>query len=68
MMISKDMKLMDLLQRYPGAEEILARHGMSCIFCMGASMETIEEGARMHSLNLEALLAELNRLQEGSPA
>lgn len=65
--ITKDMSLMELLQTYPGAKEVLSRHGMGCLGCMGSAMETIEGGARMHGINLNVLLAELSRLEEEGP-
>ncbi|MBM7867024.1 DUF1858 domain-containing protein [Heliomicrobium gestii] len=66
--ITKDMSLMALLQEYPEAGEILARHGMGCLGCMGSATETIEGGARMHDINLRVLLAELQRLEKQGPA
>jgi hybrid cluster-associated redox disulfide protein len=35
---------------------------MGCIGCMGAATETIENGAKMHDIDVEALLKELNEL------
>ncbi|WP_227766913.1 DUF1858 domain-containing protein [Zhaonella formicivorans] len=61
-MISKEMSLLELLQAYPQSREILEKHGMACLRCMGAADETIENGARMHGINVEALLADLNKL------
>jgi len=58
-MISKDMSIFELLQKYPEAKKILKEHGMSCLGCMGAEQETIEAGARMHGIDLSTLLKEL---------
>ncbi|WP_243236882.1 DUF1858 domain-containing protein [Heliobacterium chlorum] len=65
--ITKDMSLMELLQTYPGAKDILARYGMGCLGCMGSTMETIEGGARMHGIDLRNLLDELSCLEEKGP-
>lgn len=59
---TKDMKIFEVLRQHAGAKDILANHGMGCLGCMGATMESLENGARMHGVNLEALLADLNRL------
>lgn len=59
-MITKDMLVWQVLQQHPRARDILARHGMGCNQCMGAMQETVEEAARMHGLDLQALLADLN--------
>lgn len=60
-MISKDMSILEVLQAYPRTREVFARYGMGCMSCMGAVEETIEAAARMHGLDLDKLLADLNR-------
>ncbi|KKM12949.1 disulfide oxidoreductase [Clostridiales bacterium PH28_bin88] len=64
-MITKDMSILEVLQAYPQARDVFARHGMGCIECMGAEGESLEDGARMHGLNLQVLLEDLNRLVTG---
>jgi hybrid cluster-associated redox disulfide protein len=59
---TKDMSLMEALQADPRAREVFAAHGMGCVGCMGVSMESIEDGAKMHGIDPEVVLAELNRL------
>jgi hybrid cluster-associated redox disulfide protein len=59
---TKEMSLMEALQADPRAREIFAAHGMGCVGCMGVSMESIEDGAKMHGIDPEVVLAELNRL------
>lgn len=61
-MITKSTPIIDALRSHPQACEIFTRHGMGCIGCMGSMTETIENGARMHDIDIEALLAELNSL------
>jgi hybrid cluster-associated redox disulfide protein len=56
------MSLMEALQADPRAREVFAAHGMGCVGCMGVSMESIEDGAKMHGIDPEVVLAELNRL------
>jgi hybrid cluster-associated redox disulfide protein len=36
---------------------------MGCVGCVGESMESIEDGARMHGVDPEAVLADLNKLR-----
>lgn len=59
-MISKETPIMEVLRSHPQAREILARHGMACIGCMGSATETLENGAKMHAIDVEDLLKELN--------
>lgn len=58
--ITKDLSIMEVLQAYPQVRSVFIRHGMGCLECMGAMAETIASGARMHGLNLEELLQDLN--------
>lgn len=61
-MITKEMSIMDALQMHPETRDVFKNHGMGCLGCMGAADESIEAGARMHGIDLEALLKELNGL------
>jgi hybrid cluster-associated redox disulfide protein len=61
-MITRKTSIIELLRSHPMARDIFARHGMGCIGCMGAATETIENGAKMHDIDIEALLKELNAL------
>ncbi len=59
---TKDMSMMEALQADPRAKDVFAAHGMACIGCMGVSMESIEDGARMHGIDPGTVVDELNRL------
>lgn len=59
-MITRETPIMEVLRSHPQAREIFAKHGMGCIGCMGSLTETLENGARMHDIDVEALLKELN--------
>jgi hybrid cluster-associated redox disulfide protein len=60
---TKDMSILEALQVDPRVFDIFAAHGMGCIGCMGATMESIENGAKMHGLDPAALLADLNKIE-----
>ena len=60
---TKDMSILDVLQADPRARDIVTAHGLECIGCMGAMMESVEDGARMHGIDPVALLRELNGLE-----
>ncbi len=59
---TKDMSMMEALQADPRAKDVFAAHGMGCIGCMGVSMESIEDGAKMHGIDPNLVVAELNKL------
>jgi hybrid cluster-associated redox disulfide protein len=59
---TKDMSIMEALQADPRAREVFTAYGMGCIGCMGVSMESIEDGAKMHGIDPNAVLEDLNKL------
>ncbi|WP_371370942.1 DUF1858 domain-containing protein [Sporomusa aerivorans] len=65
-MFNKSTPIIEALRAHPEARKVFAKHGMGCIGCMGSLTETIENGARMHDIDVEALLTELNALLQGA--
>jgi len=61
MRITKETHIREALEKCPGAAQIFDRHGLDCAACFGADVETIEDGALMHDIDLGALLEDLNR-------
>jgi hybrid cluster-associated redox disulfide protein len=59
---TKDMTIEEALELNPKAREVFAKFGMGCFVCSGALMETIEEGAQAHGIDVEQLVKELNKL------
>ena len=53
---------MEALQADPRVRDVFVAHGMGCIGCMGVSMESIEDGAKMHGIDPGTIVAELNKL------
>jgi hybrid cluster-associated redox disulfide protein len=58
------MSMLEALQADPRARDVFAAHGMGCVGCMGVSMESIEDGAKMHGIDPDLVLAGLNALGE----
>ncbi len=61
MAITKDMLIGEILRAKPEAAEALLRFGMGCIGCPSSQMESLEQAAMVHGIDLEKLLAELNK-------
>jgi len=59
--VTKDMLLGEVVSKYPGALEVFMKHGLPCAMCGAAFSETIEQGAEHHSIDLKALLKDLNK-------
>jgi hybrid cluster-associated redox disulfide protein len=61
-MITKDMHISDILRRYPQTLKVFEKFGLDCFECQIADYEALEHGATVHKLNVDELLAELNRV------
>lgn len=59
-MITKDMRIIDVLQIKPQSAAVFSSYGMGCIHCLLAHQETVEEAAAAHGVDLEVMLAQLN--------
>jgi hybrid cluster-associated redox disulfide protein len=59
--LTSDVLIRDIVERYPGSERVFAAHGLPCAGCHVSTHESIRGGATVHHLDLEALLADLNR-------
>ncbi|OHB32249.1 MAG: disulfide oxidoreductase [Desulfuromonadaceae bacterium GWC2_58_13] len=61
-MITRDMMIEDVIQKHPETIAVFKKFGLDCNECQIAAYEDVEHGAGVHSIDVEALLAELNRL------
>lgn len=59
--ITKDMTFAELIEINPKAAQELAERGLFCGGCPMAQFETIEEGAKMHGVDVDKLIKELNK-------
>ena len=59
--LSPDTLIRDVVERYPGSERVFAAHGLPCAGCHVSTRESIRGGAAVHRLDLDAVLADLER-------
>ena len=59
--IKKDMTFYELIESNPDAARKLAERGMFCGGCPMAMMETVEQGAMAHGVDVDDLMSELNK-------
>ena len=59
--ITKDIGIMELVQKYPQAVAVLQEYGMGCIGCAAAHFETVGEGAAAHGLDVDAMMEAINK-------
>lgn len=62
MAITKDMSIREVVESYPQTVGIFRNYGMGCFGCSAARFENIEQGAGAHGIDVEALIADLNKV------
>ncbi len=58
--ITKEMTIADVVKKYPQTMEVFFDYGLHCVGCFAAEFDTVESGAKVHDVNLEHLLHDLN--------
>ena len=58
--VSKDMLIGQLLQIDANIAPILMRAGMHCLGCPSSQMESLEEAAMVHGLDVAVLVNQIN--------
>lgn len=58
--VSKDMLIGQLLQIDANIAPILMRAGMHCLGCPSSQMESLEEAAMVHVLDVDVLVNQIN--------
>ena len=59
--ITVDMPIGDVVQKYPHSIEIFFRHGLGCVGCAVARFENIRQGAMAHGIDIDTLVEDLNQ-------
>ena len=62
MTITKEMGIMEVVQKYPATVEVFMNSGMGCLGCAAARFENIEQGASAHGIDIDALMEGLNKV------
>ncbi|MFC1801277.1 DUF1858 domain-containing protein [Nanoarchaeota archaeon] len=63
MKITKDMTILEVVQKCPEAGEILFETGMHCLGCHMAGQETLEQGLKAHGMDdkqVEEIVKKIN--------
>lgn len=63
-MITKDMSIIDIVEKYPECVSVFRQYGMGCIGCMAARFENVEQGAVAHGIDVDAIVKDLNAAAE----
>lgn len=64
MKITKEMSITEIVQKHPESIDVFMKHGMSCLGCAAARFENIGQGAAAHGIDVDKLVADLNKVVE----
>ena len=62
--VTKDMNIMEAVEKYPIIAQVLMRYGLGCVGCIIANAETLGEGIAAHGLNPDIIIEEVNMILE----
>jgi hybrid cluster-associated redox disulfide protein len=60
MEITKDMLIGEVIRNKPESIDTLLRFGLGCVGCPASQMESLEEAAAVHGIDVNELLKALN--------
>ncbi len=60
MVINKDTKIGEIIEKAPEKAELLLEAGMHCLGCPASQAETLEEACEVHGIDVEELVKKLN--------
>ncbi len=58
--ITPNMRIRDVIERYPQTLSVLHQYGIRCGDCHASRYESVGAGARVHDLDVQSLLTDLN--------
>jgi len=61
-LVTKEMGIIDIVQQFPQSLEVFAKYGLGCIGCAAARFENLEAGAKVHGVDPDVMVAEINAL------
>ena len=64
--ITKDTIIAELIRAFPECIAVFDKHGMPCRTCIAVNTATVAEGALMHGVDLEVVIAELRECCGGA--
>ena len=60
--ITPTMGIIEVVEKWPEAAQVLMNHGMGCLGCAAAHFESIGEGASAHGIDVDSLMVALNEV------
>jgi hybrid cluster-associated redox disulfide protein len=60
--VTKDMSIAAIVQRHPSSVQVFLQHGLFCFGCAAARFENLEQGAMVHGIDPDTLVADINAM------
>ena len=60
--VTKDMTFAAVMRMHPDVVKVLSKYNLGGIGCMGAQNESLEQGCAAHGINVDDILADINKL------
>ena len=60
MKVTKETTIGEILKNFSNAKDILTGFGMHCFGCPMSQMETIEEAAAVHGVDIDLMVEKIN--------
>jgi hybrid cluster-associated redox disulfide protein len=61
------MTILEVVSKYPETVAVFEEFGLGCVGCRAALFEDIEEGAKVHGVDVEKLITSLNGITPAIP-
>ncbi|HYB72525.1 MAG TPA: DUF1858 domain-containing protein [Candidatus Sulfotelmatobacter sp.] len=68
MEITRWMKIEEIVRRFPETIPVFDRYGVACLDCSAAEFDDVEHGAKVHGIDPDQLLRDLNACLAGRAA
>ena len=65
--ITKEMGIMEIVQKKPAAADIMTEYGMHCLGCMASQFESLEQGCKVHGIEdkkIDEMMDKINKLKD----
>ncbi|SKC88347.1 DUF1858 domain-containing protein [Maledivibacter halophilus] len=62
--VTKNTIIAEVLQMDRGTASVFKEHGLHCLGCAGAAMETIGEAAKVYEIDVDEIVNDLNEYLE----
>jgi hybrid cluster-associated redox disulfide protein len=60
--ITEDMTIKEVIDTYPETAMVFMKYNVGCIGCLAASFEKVKDIATVHSIDIKALVKDLNEI------